>query len=171
MTKITLLERSGTIMSLTPKQEAFCLTYIETGNASEAYRQAYSCKKMKPETINRNAKSMLDDNKIATRVAELQKSHQERHNVTVDSLTDELDEVRTLAMEKEQVNAAVNATMGKAKLHGLLTDRVQHSGSMELAMSPEWVVVRATVMLALQPHPDALKAVSDSLRTLEGHNG
>jgi phage terminase small subunit len=158
-------------MSLTPKQEAFCLIYIESGNASEAYRQAYSCKKMKPETINRNAKSMLDDNKIATRLAELQKFHQERHNVTVDNLTVELDEIRTLAMEKEQVNAAVNATMGKAKLHGLLTDRVQHSGSMELAMSPEWAMVRGTVLLALKPYPIALKAVSDSLRTLVGHNG
>ncbi|SQE31532.1 Terminase small subunit [Mannheimia haemolytica] len=29
---------------LTPKQEAFCLAYIETGNASEAYRQAYEPK-------------------------------------------------------------------------------------------------------------------------------
>lgn len=27
-------------MALTPKQEAFCLAYIETGNASEAYRRA-----------------------------------------------------------------------------------------------------------------------------------
>ena len=27
---------------LTQKQENFCLAYIETGNASEAYRKAYN---------------------------------------------------------------------------------------------------------------------------------
>lgn len=58
-------------MKLTPKQEAFCLAYLETGNASEAYRRAYSAENMKPETVNRNAKALLDHNKIATRLAEL----------------------------------------------------------------------------------------------------
>ncbi|MGU9998175.1 terminase small subunit, partial [Bordetella avium] len=39
-------------MALTPKQEAFALAYVETGNASEAYRRAYSAERMKPETVN-----------------------------------------------------------------------------------------------------------------------
>ena len=56
---------------LTPKQESFCLAYIETGNASEAYRQAYNAKNMKPETINRKAKVELDKGKIRARVEEL----------------------------------------------------------------------------------------------------
>ena len=56
---------------LTPKQESFCLAYIETGNASEAYRQAYDAKNMKPETINRKAKVELDKGKIRARVEEL----------------------------------------------------------------------------------------------------
>lgn len=40
------------IGQLTPKQETFCLAYIETGNASEAYRQAYDAENMKPDTVN-----------------------------------------------------------------------------------------------------------------------
>lgn len=36
---------------LTIKQEAFCQAYIETGNASEAYRTAYAADKMKPEAV------------------------------------------------------------------------------------------------------------------------
>ncbi|EPZ98572.1 terminase small subunit, partial [Glaesserella parasuis] len=40
---------------LTPKQEKFCQLYIELGNASEAYRQAYDCSKMSNETINTKA--------------------------------------------------------------------------------------------------------------------
>lgn len=58
-------------MRLTPKQEAFCIAYLKTGNASEAYRQAYNASRMKPETVNRNAKALLDNNKIATRLKEL----------------------------------------------------------------------------------------------------
>ena len=43
---------------LTPKQESFCLAYIETGNASEAYRQAYDVgPKTKPETVTLNSSS------------------------------------------------------------------------------------------------------------------
>ncbi len=53
---------------LTPKQEIFCIEFVATGNASEAYRRAYNTGNMKPETINRNAKALTDDNKIATRV-------------------------------------------------------------------------------------------------------
>jgi phage terminase small subunit len=39
-------------MALTVKQENFCLAYMETGNASEAYRRAYNAGKMKPAVIN-----------------------------------------------------------------------------------------------------------------------
>ena len=108
---------------LTPKQERFCLAYIETGNASEAYRRAYGAAKQKQATANRAAKRLMDLSKICTRLAELRAEHQEAHNVTVGSLTGELEEVRRLAIENGQAAAAVQASMGKAKLHGLLTDR------------------------------------------------
>ena len=61
-------------MALTPKQEAFCLAYLKTGNASEAYRLSYDAKKMKPETVNRTAKELIDNPKIAARMAELNAS-------------------------------------------------------------------------------------------------
>lgn len=116
---------------LTIKQEAFCQAYIETGNASEAYRKAYAADKMKPETINRNAKALLDNSKIATRVAELQGEIKDRHNVTVDSLLLELEEARRAALTAEtpQSSAAVAATMGKAKLVGLDKQVIDHTSS------------------------------------------
>jgi len=115
-------------LKLTPKQERFCQAYIETGNASEAYRRAYNSENMKPQTVNRNAKALLDNHKIATRAEELMAVHQERHNVTVDTITDELGDDRTLAHKVGQAGAAVSATMGKAKLHGLVSDRHEISG-------------------------------------------
>ena len=60
-------------MALTPKQESFCLAYLETGNASEAYRRVYATARVKPETINRSAKELIDNPKIAARLAELTK--------------------------------------------------------------------------------------------------
>lgn len=59
--------------NLTPKQENFCREYIKCGNASEAYRKAYNCQNMKPESINRKASELLDNVKITARVQELDK--------------------------------------------------------------------------------------------------
>ncbi len=116
---------------LTPKQENFCQAYIETGNASEAYRQSYDAERMKPETVNRTAKALFDNPKITARITELQADHRERHNITVDSLTVELEEARQLAMQDGKgASAAVSAVMGKAKLHGLLIDKSQNQNTI-----------------------------------------
>ena len=56
---------------LTPKQEKFCQAYIKTGNATESYRAAYNCIKMKPESVNRMAYDLLQDLKITSRIKEL----------------------------------------------------------------------------------------------------
>ncbi len=50
-------------MPLTPKQEAFALAYVETGNASEAYRYAYDAGNMKLASVNRKAKELLGTGK------------------------------------------------------------------------------------------------------------
>ena len=109
-------------MALTIKQEKFCMVYIETGNASEAYRQAYNAENMKEATINRNAKMMIDDNKISTRIKELKSGHTKRHELTIDDLVKQLEEARqvALALENPQCSAAISATMGTAKLLGLI---------------------------------------------------
>ncbi|CDQ53006.1 TPA: terminase small subunit [Klebsiella pneumoniae] len=134
---------------LTPKQEAFCQAYIETGNASEAYRTAYAADKMKPESINRKAKELLDNGKIAARVAELQGEIKQRHNVTVDSLLAELEEARkaALAAETPQSSAAVAATMGKAKLVGLDKQIVDHTSS-DGSMTPKPTIIQ---LLPVEP--------------------
>ena len=104
---------------LTTKQEKFCKTFIETGNASEAYRQSYDCQKMKGPSINRNAVALLDNTKITTRVGELQLNLQKKFEVTVQSLSKELDEDRQLARSLGQPGAAISALNVKARIHGL----------------------------------------------------
>ena len=124
---------------MTPKQEAFCLAYIETGNASEAYRSAYNAAKMKPESVNVGASKLLADPKIALRVAELKSDLVERHQVTADSIAKMLREDREFARECETPSAAVTATMGLAKLYGLLTDKTEVTGKDGAAIKIEAV--------------------------------
>lgn len=115
---------------LTPKQEAFALAYVETGNASEAYRRAYDAERMKPAVIAVKACELLANGNVAVRVSEIQAEAVKRNAVTVDDLLRELEEARAAASggDKPQAAAMVAATMGKAKLLGFLTEKVEHSG-------------------------------------------
>ena len=107
------------MIKLTQKQEAFCLAYVETGNASEAYRQSYNTKNSKPESVNRMAKDLLDNLKITSRIEELKSDAIERHKLTIDDLVAELQEARDLAKKVLQPTAMISSTMSKAKLLGL----------------------------------------------------
>ena len=55
-------------MALTAKQEAFALAYLQTGNASEAYRRAYNAENMKPETVNKRACELMADKAIRIKI-------------------------------------------------------------------------------------------------------
>lgn len=129
---------------MTPKQEAFCLAYVETGNASEAYRRAYSAKKMKATTVNKRASELLSDGEVTGRVAELRTQHVERHKFTVDDMIAQLDEDRKFARELETPAAAVSASMGKAKVLGFLVDKHDHrSGDGSMSPKPTKIIIEA----------------------------
>lgn len=122
---------------LTLKQEHFVKAYIETGNASEAYRIAYDADKMKAETIHRKASELMNNGKIRARLNELQTEHKERHNMTVDDLIKELDEAREIAKVNGNPTAMISAVMGKAKLLGL--DKPQTQSSEDIQDFAEWL--------------------------------
>lgn len=58
---------------LTPKQENFCLKYLETASATVAYEYAYNTKKMKRQTIANSGYKLLQRGYIRARIDELQK--------------------------------------------------------------------------------------------------
>lgn len=118
-------------MNLTPKQDNFCRLYIELGNASEAYRQAYDADDMNQNTVNKNASVLLENPKVATRLEQIRSEHMKRHNLTVGDLLKELEEARQAALgaENPQSSAAVAATMGKAKILGLDKQVIDHQSS------------------------------------------
>lgn len=65
-------------MKLTVKQEKFCQAYIETGNANEAYRRAYSTARMKPTTVNKRAHELLRNRVVTGRLLQLREEVNER---------------------------------------------------------------------------------------------
>jgi hypothetical protein len=119
---------------LTPKQEAFAQAYLETGNASAAYRKAYDAQRMQENALNVQASRMLKHPKVALRIEQLQRKHQKRHEVTIDTLTEKLEAALAKAMaEPKGASAAVSAVMGIGKLHGLIVDKQETTRKRDVA--------------------------------------
>jgi len=121
------------VSNLTPKQEAFCLAYIETGNASEAYRNAYNAAGMKSATVNRSAKELLENPKITARLSALRERAVERTMVTVDMLTADLLRIAKAGEELREapgLSVARASLMDVAKLNGLVVDKAAVTGTM-----------------------------------------
>ena len=122
-------------LKLTIKQEAFARAYVETGNASEAYRRAYNAENMQIDTVKKRASELLSRGDIKGTVQKLKDEIASRHEITVDGLVNELEEARLAALgaENPQSAAAVAATMGKAKILGMdkqILDLKSSDGSM-----------------------------------------
>jgi len=102
--------------ALTPKQEKFANLYVELGNASEAYRQAYNVKdSTKEETIQVNASKILNSTIVSLRVEELQKELKEKHKIDREwilqqhmEIIDWYKELKQLAKRKDLSKAEVS---------------------------------------------------------------
>lgn len=128
---------------LTLKQETFCLAYMETGNASEAYRRSYSAEKMKPATINRKANDLISDGKITARLDELRKPAIERAQVTLEGHLNDLKSLRDAAAKAEQFSAAISAEVSRGKASGHYKERAIDDDSTPPPVKVEIVVTDA----------------------------
>jgi phage terminase small subunit len=113
---------------LTQKQDGFCLAYIETGNASEAYRRAYSTGKMKPETVANNAHGLLKRSEITARIDALRAPAVEQAQVTLARHLNDLKRLRDLAEEAQKFGPAIQAEIARGKAAGLYVDRTEITG-------------------------------------------
>lgn len=122
---------------LTEQQEKFCRVFVETGNASESYRQSYKSDRKTVNSVAVDASRLLDNPKVNLRITALRDTHQKRHAITVDTLLEKLNTVFTtaLAAETPQSSAAVAAVMGQAKLLGLDKQLIEMSGSLNVTLS------------------------------------
>ena len=102
------------MQKLTIKQEKFVLKYFECGNATEAYKHAYSTLKMKDKTINENASRLLADSKITARLKELQNKAQKESEWNVKKLLSHYTEVVNIGFGNKASPHIVTNDTGKS---------------------------------------------------------
>ena len=117
--------------NITPKQEKFAQIYVETGNASEAYRQAYSSK-AKPETVYVKASELLSSGKVSVRVRELQDEMEEK---ALWRRINSLKVLSDIALEGEKDSDRVSAVKALNSMHGWDRQTIDHTSS-DGSMSP-----------------------------------
>lgn len=88
---------------LTPKQEAFVRAYLKTGNASEAYRQAYDATNMSNEAIWVEASQLLSHPKVSLRLKSVQDKAAEKAALSKAWVLERLMRNARIAMGEEPV--------------------------------------------------------------------
>ena len=111
-------------MLLTQKQESFCLAYIETGNATEAYRRSYNASNMADTTVNRKAKELLDNGKITARLVEIRKHAADKVGLTLQQHLIDLKRLRDMAESSEKYGPAIQAEIARGKASGLYVEKI-----------------------------------------------
>lgn len=124
---------------LTPKQEAFCIAYLEEGNASAAYRKAYDCEGSAPSTVWVNAHKTLHNAKVAQRLKELKAPVIEAARCTFEGHLTTMAKLRDLAAEATQYSAAIKAEENRGKVAGLYKDQIDMTSS-DGSMKPTEIV-------------------------------
>jgi phage terminase small subunit len=69
---------------LTQKQENFCLSYIQNGNAAESYRKCYNTENMKTESVYRKATELMATVTITSRIKELRDKAESKAIITLE---------------------------------------------------------------------------------------
>lgn len=108
---------------LTAKQEGFVQDVFIGETLTQSYRNNYSYENMSDDALWVEASRTMGVPKVSLRLIELQEEASERSQVTVMSITEELEDARKVSKTEGQGAAMTSASMGKAKLHGLLVEK------------------------------------------------
>ena len=139
---------------MTPKQQRFAEEYMIDSNATAAAKRAgYS-----PHTANEQGARLLANVSVAAAIRAGQAELRERTMVSVESVTAQLDAAYDMAKTNGQTAVMVQATMGIAKVHGLLVDRTEEVKATA-DMTPDQL--RAELR-DIQAELDALDAQSET---------
>lgn len=110
-----------------PRHERFLREYIRAHyNAAAAYRRVYP--NHAPDSARVSASKVLSKPNVKRRLAELTGAIMKRADVTVDRILTEYEEARLMAKSLEKTSDMIAASEKKAKLVGLLRDRIETGG-------------------------------------------
>ena len=124
---------------LNPRQEKFVREYVKTGNGTKAYAKAGYSASTKPQphgaggSATNAASRLLASDGVKNAIVAHQLRARTRHDYTVDTILNELEDGRQLAHATSQPGAAVSASIGKARLLGMIVDRKETGAPGEFA--------------------------------------
>lgn len=115
---------------LTAKQAAFVREYLIDRNGTQAAIRAGYSEKTAGQIAEQNLKKL----EIKEAIEKGEAKHAERCAVTIESLTDELNDAIRMSYEQEDPNALRQAIMAKAKIHGLdvNVNKNENSGNLNI---------------------------------------
>ncbi len=117
---------------MTPKQERFVQEYMLDLNATQAaIRAGYSA-----HTADVQGPRLLGNVGVAAAIQAAQVEFRERMEVSKESVTKQLNTAYDMAEANGQTAVMVQATMGIAKVHGLLVDKTEEV-KPTAAMTPD----------------------------------
>ena len=135
---------------IAPKRARFVAEYLIDRNATQAaIRAGYSAK-----TAYSQGQRLLRYDAVREAVACGEAELADRLAITVEGVAAQLDEDRALALANNQAGAAVSASMGKAKLAGLLVDRQDVTGTVSVERI-ERLIVDPGPVIEHEPRPVA----------------
>lgn len=110
--------------SVTNREFKFGMECLKGRTNKDAYVRTYKPKTTRRNSLDCAAWKVSSRPRVKKFIETSRRILLEEAGVTVQSLTEELEEARQLARETKQANAMVTATMGKARLNGLLKDNI-----------------------------------------------
>ena len=135
---------------LSPKRARFVSEYLVDKNATQAaIRAGYSA-----QTAHTQGPRLLHNVVVREAVACGEAELADRLAISVAGGAAQLDEDRALALANNQAGAAVSASMGKAKLAGLLVDRQDVTGTVSVERI-ERLIVDPGPVIEHEPQPVA----------------
>lgn len=117
------------------------MVYLETGNASEAYRQSYDVSKTKDESIHRLAHAVLRNVKVSSRLAELRAPVRERAQMTLENHLQRLLDLSKAAEQEGQFGAAITAEVSRGKVCGFYVERSVTMNQHEVVQRVQYEIV------------------------------
>jgi hypothetical protein len=107
------------------RHERFCLALAEGMSATAAYQQAgYK----QTRSCTANAARLITNDDVKARLAHLQTTAAKKAEVSIESLLSELEHARQRADSLDQLSAVVKSISEKARISGLLVQRVEVGG-------------------------------------------
>lgn len=158
--------RRDPVTGLTRHQQLF-VTGITAHNLSyiDAYKNAYNCERLRPEEIQRRAWELSRDAAVEAELGRIRERARDAAAYSVADAVREAELVRAMAMEDRAAAAATGAITLKAKLLGLMTDKIEQTNKSAPMTLPELEAQLRNVMgqLGLQAPPDLADIAKDNI--------